>query len=548
MKISRLQLKNYLLIAILVVGAVLRSHHINQPFIDGFSWRQASTAMMAENFYRTNWNIFYPEVNWSGPGPNYQGREFQTVSYIAALLYLVVGQQDWVGRSVAVAFGIWGIFALYQLVRLVWDEKHALVTAAVMAVLPGSIFVERSFLPDPAMVALTTTCLWMLVAYLKTEGLKYLLLASFFGTWGGLTKITGLIVGIPSIYATFAILKPNTKQHRRQIMMVVVAMAIALIPIIAYYLWARYLALSYPPHHFAGDGFWIWDGLQEWIEQKFFLPHIFQYLRWWLWTVPGIVLVLLGLISSPPRVREKEESTANPISVDESGEARWLFHWWFFGFMIFLLVGAHELYANAWNLHIVNPIAATLAGRGIIVIATFTAGMAQSFLTVIPRKLLLKVPVLIAISLLLILNVFGQRALKNMYEPPNWYAEQSYKLGVALHQISHPNDLVVTLAHALGDPIAIYYSHRRGWVFTLGDGPEYPEGKEDDTALPKDDRISIQMIESLRKNGATWLGIVGVQQNKIDKEHPLLLRYLKEKSQLKQSTPEWTIYRFISAK
>ena len=258
--------------------------------------------------------------------------------------------------------------------------------------------------------------------------------------------------------------------------------------------------------------------------------------------------MLLGLISSPPRVREKEESTANPISVDESGEARWLFHWWFFGFMIFLLVGAHELYANAWNLHIVNPIAATLAGRGIIVIATFTAGMAQSFLTVIPRKLLLKVPVLIAISLLLILNVFGQRALKNMYEPPNWYAEQSYKLGVALHQISQPNDLVVTLAHALGDPIAIYYSHRRGWVFTLGDGPEYPEGKEDDTALPKDDRISIQMIESLRKNGATWLGIVGVQQNKIDKEHPLLLRYLKEKSQLKQSTPEWTIYRFISAK
>src|SRR6185436_11688324 len=115
MKIRSLSSKIYLLIAILIVAAALRLRYINQPFLDGFSWREASTAMMAENFYRTNWNIFYPEVNWSGPGPNYQGREFQTISYLAALLYLVVGQQDWVGRGLATAFGLWGIFAPYQL-------------------------------------------------------------------------------------------------------------------------------------------------------------------------------------------------------------------------------------------------------------------------------------------------------------------------------------------------------------------------------------------------------------------------------------------------
>ena len=133
--------KNYLLISILVVATLLRCDQIHQPFIDGFSWREASTAMMAHNFYQTNWNIFFPQVDWGGAGPNYQGREFQTVSYITALLYVIFGQQDWVGRSVAVVFGVWGIFALYQLVRLVWDEKHALVSAAVMAILPGSIFI-----------------------------------------------------------------------------------------------------------------------------------------------------------------------------------------------------------------------------------------------------------------------------------------------------------------------------------------------------------------------------------------------------------------------
>ncbi|MHB1179978.1 MAG: hypothetical protein ACYCZO_16830, partial [Daejeonella sp.] len=103
----------------------MRGQDITQPFIDAFSWRQASTAMMAENFFKNSWNIFYPEVNWTGAGPGYQGREFQTVSYLAAILYQVFGQHDHIGRMIAISFGLWGIFALYKLVLLVWDKKHA---------------------------------------------------------------------------------------------------------------------------------------------------------------------------------------------------------------------------------------------------------------------------------------------------------------------------------------------------------------------------------------------------------------------------------------
>src|SRR5512147_14438 len=185
------------LIGILLIASVLRFTQITQPFTDAFSWRETSVAMMAENYYRTNGNIFYPEVNWPGPGPNYQGREFQTVSYLASLLYPITGQQDWVGRSVAVLFGLWGIFALFHLVRRVWDDEHAVFSAAVMAVLPGSIIVDRSFLPDPVMVALVVTCVWMFVAYLQTEKMRYLILAALFGSWGFCTKIPGLIVGLP---------------------------------------------------------------------------------------------------------------------------------------------------------------------------------------------------------------------------------------------------------------------------------------------------------------------------------------------------------------
>lgn len=539
---SNIRFHDYKLLIILGMAAALRCQDITQPFIDGFSWRQASTAMMAENFYRTNWNIFFPEVNWSGPGPNYQGREFQTVSYVAALLYVVLGQHDWIGRSVAIAFGVWGVFALYQLIQLVWNKNHALVGAAVMAVWPGSMVVERSFLPDPAMVALVTTCLWMLVSYLKTEKLKYLLLASFFGAWGCLTKITGLIIGIPALYAMVGVLSHRPYNRSLHIKRLTIAAIITLIPVIGYYLWARYLAMTYPPYHFAGDGFWIWDDWHYWWQQKFFIPQIFNHARWWLWSTPGILLVILGLLSAPPESNQIQ--LADTEALDKNAHIKWLFHWWLLGFLIFSIIGAHELYANAWNLHIVNPIAAAFAGRGIIIIAT------QITSTPSLRRLYnsktfstdLKIPI---ITLLMILAVFGQRAFANMVYPSNWHARQSYEMGLALQEFSQEDDLVVTLAHALGDPISIYYSRRRGWVFSLGEGPSYPEAQEDDGALPQDDRIAIQMIESLRIRGAKWLGIAGIHQQKIDKSHPLLLRYLQEDCALEAATPKWSVYRFL---
>lgn len=117
---SRLLTNYWPIIFILVLAAVFRLNNITQPFIDDNAWRESSVAMMAENFYTRSWNIFYPEVNWVGPGPGYQGREFQTISYITALLYLVLGQHDWIGRCVIVVFALIGIFALYQLIRRIW--------------------------------------------------------------------------------------------------------------------------------------------------------------------------------------------------------------------------------------------------------------------------------------------------------------------------------------------------------------------------------------------------------------------------------------------
>src|SRR5215470_1310591 len=86
---------------IVLVAAILRLEDLRQPLNDVFSWREASTAMMADNFWQHSWNIFYPEVSWTGPGPSYQGREFQIFSYSVAILQAIFGWHDWLGRLVA---------------------------------------------------------------------------------------------------------------------------------------------------------------------------------------------------------------------------------------------------------------------------------------------------------------------------------------------------------------------------------------------------------------------------------------------------------------
>jgi len=500
------------LAGLLSVAAIMRLYYIRQPYVDAFSWRQSSTAMIADNFHRNGWNIFFPEVSWSGPGPSYQGREFQTVSYVAALLYEVVGRHDFVGRAVAVTFGLIGIFALYQLVRRVWDEERAFSSASVLAVMPGAVFIDRSFLPDAAMVALVTLSLWLLVTYLQTDRLSYLLLAGAIGAWGFCTKISGLIVGLPIAYALLAIGSRKHLRDRRRLASIALFGLLTLGPATAYYLWARHLSLSYPPYHFAGAGNWLWDdGLETWWSQGYFIERLTQHLAGWMWTWPVIALVVIGLILRPDK---------------RPDGAPWFFHWWLLGGVILYIAGAKELVNNPWNLHVVNPAAAALAGHAVLWIAASAARATHRFAR----------PV--AIILLYSAIVFwGRKGLDFMYFP---YAAEGRMMGMGLRELTEPGALVVTIASDPGDPVAIYYSGRRGWVFP----PALPGRAWG--VLPEEDSESIELFEDLRAGGAGWLGIAGKRRGEVEDRHPRFAEHIRRTCELKRVDPAYVVYRILS--
>ncbi|PSO83906.1 MAG: glycosyl transferase, partial [Cyanobacteria bacterium QS_5_48_63] len=77
------------------------------------------------------------------------------------------------------------------------------------------------------------------------------------------------------------------------------------------------------------------------------------------------------------------------------------------------------------------------------------------------------------------------------------------------------------MASELGDPNAIYYSQRRGWVFP-------PASNDIDWShLPENDSESIRMFESLRLKGADWLGIANEQKKDFRSEHPNLAEHIQ---------------------
>ncbi|MEQ9232884.1 glycosyltransferase family 39 protein [Coleofasciculus sp. E2-BRE-01] len=519
MKIGGSRATTYILLAILITAAILRFNQINQPFIDVTSWRQSDTATIADNFYQGHWNIFYPKISWNGPGDNYVGYEFQTITYIAALLYRIIGHHDWVARSVAVTFGVWGIFAFYQLVRRIWSEKHALISAALLAILPGQIYVDRSFLPDPVMLSLVVTSVWLMVAFLQTERLHYLILSSLTGLLGFLTKISGIFVGIAMLYAIVTILRQKQKLRSKQLAVIGAAAVAVLSLVIAYYLWAIHISKTYPPYYIAAGGYWVWKfGLRHFLEQNYFLPKLYFQLDWF-WTKPLILFVAIGLVLRPP---QSEHQSRDSIS-----SAPWLFHWWIIAFAIYYLIAAQGLVNNPTNLNLINPAAAALTSNVLIVGFSFIRRIAG-----FPTSL-----ALITTLLILIIGI-GQHKLKTLAFRP--WAANDYQLGLALRQISQPDDLVVTATSTTGDTVAIYYSQRDGWVFP----PAYTWSSLSWSEL--DDEDAILLLKELSDKGATWLGIVNKQKNQLSKEKPKLIEYMERTFEVYQKSPRFMIYHITA--
>ncbi|AZO55474.1 MULTISPECIES: glycosyltransferase family 39 protein [unclassified Mesorhizobium] len=478
-----------ILLGILFIAAVFRFHGITLPLVDAFSWRETSTAMMADNFQQRSWNIFFPEVSWTGPGPSYQGREFQIVSYLTALLYQLFGWHDWFGRMVAAFFGLVTVFSLHRLTALCWDETHAHAVALGYALMPAAIMIDSSFLPDPSMLALVTTGVWLFAKYWAGGSSWLLPVATVSFSLGVLAKPPGLAAGAVIFYLMVCWM---VEKKRKQATRVFLSGLLSLAIIAAYFSWAIYLGRSYPPFHVAGSGY-IWDsGFWTFFKESFYFKSVWNTSVWWFYGYPFMALIAVGFWMPPRPAENQKRRTLSAIP-----------YVWLVAAMAVYLAAAREITSNPWNYHIFHVPLAMFCGRGALVLATLAWGNVLS-----PAVVLRSICIVAAT---LVWSTFP--LVKTMKKP---VAINGKLLGEELARLAQPGDLVVAIAPEVGDPVAVYYSRTRGWVFPPGGGDvEWSK-------FVADDATAIAQLEELRAQGAD---LFGAAKNAADKQDLLFVEH-----------------------
>jgi len=440
---------------VLCLGVSVRLIKIAQPFIDGWSWRQADVAMIAENFYRHGFHLLHPQINWAGSAPGYVGTEFQLVPFIASLFYLCFGVHEWIGRAVSILFFTVSVPFFYLLVRKTANARRALLAVSIYSGTPLSIYASRSFMPDMASLSFSIAALYLFAAWLERGRAPWLFIAGCLATsLAILVKLPAVMIGVPLLYMAWE--KYGARWVLRRELWAFAILSL-LWPLV-WYVHAYLLSVRHFPYHFFGAG-----GLQ--------IEDLAWYLAILHWTVTESVtpLVFGALLIG--------------ILLPSRATFGWVFHWWLMGLLVFVVLAGKGNRHQWYQLPLV-PVAAAFAGVSCDVALRQLRQRTGATITVV-----------LACGLFYAaLASLSYRALTPLYDPQPQRL-QAWQLGRALHQLTPVNALVIVADD--GDPTALYYSRRKGWHF-LQDGMF--------KGYPVDSHQAIGYLEQWRQAGARYLG------------------------------------------
>jgi 4-amino-4-deoxy-L-arabinose transferase-like glycosyltransferase len=424
---------------------------ISQPYVDEWSFKQGTIAMIAENFYRNGFNIFYPQINWSGDAAGYIGTEFPLVPFLASLLYIPFGVQEWIGRSVSLAFSLLALSFFYLLVKKISNERSAVFAAVIYALAPLSIFASRSFMSDMTSLGLSIIALYLFSEWLDRSNNRSLLLAAAAATALAIfVKAPAAIVGLPLAYMAW-------EQYRWKFIFeprVWLFGCLSILFGIAWYAHAYYITLSYPPYQFAGS-----DGVS--LERLHFYTAVARRLVGSSLTPFVAAGMLAGLFLPPPTKYGR------------------MFYWWLAAAGLFIIIVGFGNRHPWYQPHVV-PVAAAFAGRAFDFVLRRIRGLTESR----TAELFAAATVFVAVTLASYIYV---KPLYNPWGIPLW------KAGREIDSIAPSKAHVIFVAD--GDSSKIYYSKRKGWhAFD-----------DRDWGVPLDSEQAIIGLENLRNRGATHL-------------------------------------------
>lgn len=188
----------YVLLIIIGLLFLIRVPYLDNPPFERYEmWRQSDTESMARNFIDGKFNIFYPQLNYEGPAPNYVQLEFQITTFIIAILYKFFGFHYELARLVPTLFFLGSVVYLYQISNKYFGMRAAVIATLLYGLYPLNIFFSRAVMPESAALFFFIGGFYYFDRWIASEKNQSLGIAAIFTTFAISIKIPTVFVGIP---------------------------------------------------------------------------------------------------------------------------------------------------------------------------------------------------------------------------------------------------------------------------------------------------------------------------------------------------------------
>ena len=285
--------RKLVLVAVLLLGAATNLAGVRDPLAVRHltSWREGDVGAIARNYVEEGMNPFLPRIDWRDDGPGYVESEFPIYPYSVALLGKAFGHRDeyarWFSATISVVTLL--VFAGFALRLLPW--VGAIGAIAFYAVNPAMTQLGTAAQPEPLMLLASLLAMLELHRWFERGGKGGLLRTAGWTALAMLVKATAAHLGI---VVAFAVLwKHGVSAFRRRT--VWIAAAIALLPPLLWYGWARYLWITYG-NSLGISNEYHWFGPDLLTRPSYFLG-LAKYEITQVLGLTGIVFLGLGLLS-----------------------------------------------------------------------------------------------------------------------------------------------------------------------------------------------------------------------------------------------------------
>ena len=274
----------------------------NPPIERGHNWRQATGLMVARNYVEVDNNILYPRVDDNEGETGIIGMEFPILNYLIYLVSVLFGYTHWYGRLINLVISSIGVYFFYKLVAKYISEKLAFFATFILFSSIWFTF-SRKTMPDTFCISLIFVALYFGLEYLKNGNIKNLILYTFVGAIGILSKIPA------GIYLSIFIIPLLSKeiQLKRKIFFIFLSLSILALVFWWYFIWNTHLSSNYGNWYNSGKN--ISAGFHEIIQnlgitfKRFYFSAFQSYLFFSLFAVGLFFIIkqkkhlILGLLS-----------------------------------------------------------------------------------------------------------------------------------------------------------------------------------------------------------------------------------------------------------